>query len=118
MLLPYGSWPGDDEMIRRREMRRLVRLCAVAALLNYLVLPMPAMADEVVPTEKEISQAEGMPPLIPHRIADTDTAKVCLKCHETGKKGAPVTPHPERKACTQCHVQGEVKATKPAKKKR
>ena len=99
-------------------MRRLVRLCAVAALLNYLVLPMLALAGEPVPTEKEISQAEGMPPLIPHRIADTDTGRECLKCHETGKKGAPVTSHPERKACTQCHVQGEVKATKPGKKKR
>jgi nitrate reductase cytochrome c-type subunit len=105
-------------MMRRREMRRLVRLCAVAALLNYLMLPMLALADEAVPTEKEISQAEGMPPLIPHRIADADTAGDCLKCHGTGKKGAPVTPHPERKACTQCHVQGEVKAAKPAKRKR
>lgn len=99
-------------------MRRLVRLWAVAALLNCLVLPMTALADEAVPTKKEISQAEGMPPLIPHRIADTDTARECLKCHETGTKGAPVTPHPERKACTQCHVQGEVKATRPAKQKR
>jgi nitrate reductase cytochrome c-type subunit len=102
-------------MIGRREMRSLVRLWAVAALLHYLVLPMPALADEAVPTEKEISQAEGMPPLIPHRIADTDTARECLKCHETGKKGAPVTSHPERKACTQCHVQGEVKGARKRK---
>lgn len=98
-------------------MGHLIRLLLVALLVNSPALPALALADEV-PTEQEIRQTEGEPPVIPHRIHDTDTAKDCLKCHETGKKGAPVTPHPERKACTQCHVQGEVKASKPAKKKR
>ncbi|HEY6873660.1 MAG TPA: hypothetical protein VI298_13140 [Geobacteraceae bacterium] len=93
----------------------LCRALAVAALLQVLALP--ALAEEGVPTEREIMESEGEPPVIPHRVADTDTARECLKCHETGKKGAPVTPHPERKACTQCHVRGEVKA-KPGKQKR
>lgn len=99
-------------------MGRLCRLWAVAVLASFMLLPVLALAGEEVPTEQEIRESEGAPPLIPHRIADTDTAGDCLKCHETGKKGAPVTSHPERKGCTQCHLQGEVKATKPAKKKR
>ncbi len=96
-------------------MGHLCRILAVVALVVWPVVPVLALAEENVPTEQEIMESEGAPPLIPHRIADTDTAKDCLKCHETGKKGAPVTSHPERKACTQCHVQGEVK---PAKRKK
>ena len=96
----------------------LTRLLSVAALLGSLVLPAFAQTGEDVPTEQEIRASEGEPPVIPHKIADTDTAKECLKCHETGKKGAPVTSHPERKVCTQCHVQGEIRPTKPARKKR
>lgn len=99
-------------------MRLLVRFCAIAFLAQIVMVPLPALAEEEVPTEKEISRAEGMPPVIPHRVADTDTGTDCLKCHEKGKQGAPVTSHPERKACTQCHVPGEIKAVKPAKKKK
>ena len=99
-------------------MVHLIRLLAVAAMVNFLTLATPALAEEAVPTEQEIRQSEGEPPVIPHRIADTDTAKECLKCHETGRKGAPVTSHPERKACTQCHVRGEIPAAKPGRKKR
>lgn len=97
-------------------MVHLIRLLAVAALVSFLALPFPALAQEEVPTEQEIRQTEGEPPVVPHRMKDADTAKDCLKCHLKGKKGAPVTPHPERKACTQCHVQGEIKAVNPAGK--
>jgi nitrate reductase cytochrome c-type subunit len=99
-------------------MVRMIRFLAVAALAGFLVLPALVLAEEAVPTPQEIRESEGEPPLVPHRIADTDTARECLKCHETGKKGAPVTSHPERKACTQCHVQGEIPAAKPPRKKR
>jgi nitrate reductase cytochrome c-type subunit len=99
-------------------MSHIIRLLAIALLAGFLALPGLARAEEKVPTAQEIRESEGEPPLIPHRIADTDTARECLKCHGTGKKGAPVTSHPERKACTQCHVQGEVKGAKPAGKKK
>src|SRR6266540_1606462 len=106
------------ELIRRMKMLRLISFCAVAALLGFLAHPLPALAGGGVPTEQEIRESEGEPPLIPNRVADTDTGKDCLKCHQTGKRGAPVTSHPERKACTQCHIPGEVKGAKPAGKKK
>jgi nitrate reductase cytochrome c-type subunit len=62
--------------------------------------------DEEVPTQQEVGQAENEPPVIPHKATGNETAKQCLKCHLKGTKGAPKTPHPERKACTQCHVPG------------
>lgn len=90
-------------------MKRAIRLLAVTALLQMLAVPFAALADDQVPTESEVTQAEGEPPLIPHAISDADTCSECLKCHETGVKGAPMTSHPERKSCTQCHVAGAVK---------
>ncbi len=91
-------------------MKRAFRFLALAALLQFLMIPFPAFADEQVPTEQEIMQAEDEPPVIPHRVSESDTYKDCLKCHESGKKGAPMTSHAERKNCSQCHVAGEVKA--------
>ncbi len=90
-------------------MNRVIRFVALAALLQFLMIPLRAIAEEQVPTEQEIMQAEDEPPVIPHRVSESDTFKDCLKCHESGKKGAPMTSHPERKNCTQCHVAGEVK---------
>ncbi len=88
-------------------MKRIIKLLAVVALSQLFMCPFTAMAEGEVPTEQEIKQAEGEPPVIPHKVADTDTAKECLKCHKDGKRGAPVTSHPERKICTQCHVPAE-----------
>ncbi len=101
-------------------MKRVIRFIAVAALLQFMTIPFQAIADDQVPTEQEIMQAEDVPPVIPHRVSGNDTYKDCLKCHESGKKGAPMTSHPERKNCAQCHVAGEVKvkAGKKGKKKK
>jgi nitrate reductase (cytochrome), electron transfer subunit len=57
----------------------------------------------------------GAPPIIPHKMMDeTGTAFTCLACHEKGgwteelKRHTPLTPHPEKSECRQCHVpQGE-----------
>lgn len=53
----------------------------------------------------------GSPPYIPHPVEEADLAPVdCLACHARGgwteelKRHTPVTPHPERVACRQCHV--------------
>ncbi|MBI1920626.1 MAG: hypothetical protein HYS23_06055 [Geobacter sp.] len=85
-------------------MKPFAKVLVVAAFACVMFVPMVSLAQEEVPTEKEVKQAENEPPVIPHRVQESDTAKECLACHKTGKKGAPVTPHPERKACTQCHV--------------
>lgn len=85
-------------------MKPFAKVLAVATVACFMLVPLASMAQEEVPTDKEVSQAESEPPTIPHKVLESDTAKECLVCHKTGKKGAPVTPHPERKACTQCHV--------------
>ncbi len=90
-------------------MKIVVRFLAAATLLQFLFAPFAVLADNRVPTEKEVMQAEDAPPVIPHRVADDATFRNCLTCHETGKRGAPVTLHPERRNCTQCHVAGFVK---------
>ncbi len=54
-------------------------------------------------------QYPGSPPLIPHEMTAKDE-KGCLTCHAKGgwakefKRFTPVTPHPEKTACRQCHV--------------
>lgn len=85
-------------------MKPFAKLLVVSAAAFALYSPLAALAQEEVPTDKEVSQAESEPPVIPHRVLESDTAKECLVCHKSGKKGASVTPHPDRKACTQCHV--------------
>ena len=104
--------------VRRIQMTPLVRMLAGAALVQMLVVPALAIADDRIPSEKEIMQSEGMPPLIPHAMPapDKNGRLTCLSCHEEGKNGAPPTPHPERRMCTQCHIQGEVKTPDKAGK--
>ena len=54
----------------------------------------------------------GAPPSIPHPLASERNMdeNSCLKCHENGgfvekfNGFAPVTPHPEKVNCRQCHV--------------
>lgn len=96
-------------------------LLAAAVLGAALALPGLVMADdEQVPTAQEISQAEGIPPVMPHTappLKDGSEEAACLSCHADEKNKAPQTPHAERRACTQCHVQGEVKAKSKKGKK-
>ncbi len=40
------------------------------------------------------------PPTIPHSLQNRTN---CISCHEAEIR-PPVTPHPERKNCQQCHV--------------
>jgi len=56
-------------------------------------------------------QYPGSPPLIPHKVEEADLAPVeCLTCHAKGgwteelKRQTPLTPHPEKTACRQCHI--------------
>ena len=57
-------------------------------------------------------QYPGSPPFIPHKVEEPDLARVeCLACHARGgwseelKRHTPITPHPEKEACRQCHVE-------------
>ena len=88
-------------------MKMLFRCLVSLVCLSALALP--AFADEKGEDyEKDARYAEGVPPMVPHRI-DDKTSATCLVCHRDGLNGAPVSPHPIRLDCTQCHGQGEIK---------
>jgi cytochrome c-type protein NapB len=88
-------------------MKMLFR-CLVS-LVCLFSLALPALADEKDDDyEKDARYAEGTPPMVPHRI-DNKTSEACLACHREGLNGAPVSPHPIRLDCTECHGQGEIK---------
>ena len=82
-----------------------------------LLLTLPAVAAERGEDyENDARYAEGTPPMVPHRI-DDQTGEACLACHLSGLNNAPLSPHPVRLDCTQCHGQGEIKVNKGDKKK-
>jgi nitrate reductase cytochrome c-type subunit len=47
----------------------------------------------------------GQPPVMAHDPYGCNMN--CLDCHESGNAGAPITPHPERLMCRQCHLPQE-----------
>lgn len=97
-------------------MTRSIRFLTIASLVTMLALPVLVLADEAaVNFSADAKLTGGDPPTVPHLIADDATGASCNACHQTGLKGAPMTSHPERLGCTQCHVQGEVKKAKPKK---
>jgi len=60
-------------------------------------------------------QYPGSPPWIPHKVDDENKEQIaCLTCHERGgwteelKRHTPLTPHPEKTHCRQCHVKTEM----------
>lgn len=49
-----------------------------------------------------VKDPKGRPPVVPHRLVLREN---CAACHAgEGRAGAPVTSHPERTNCVQCHV--------------
>lgn len=97
-------------------MKMLLHFLIAASITAVLTHPAPALADEPENYESDARQSGDAPPTVPHKIADDATSNSCNSCHKTGLKGAPMTSHPERMGCTQCHVQGEVKVKKMLKK--
>lgn len=102
-------------------MKMFARYLTVAAMAVVMSLPVAALAEEPENLEADAKYAENEPPVIPHRIADNANGEDCLACHRSGVKGAPMTPHPTRVNCTQCHVRsdlGDPRQSKKAKKSR
>ena len=92
------------------------RFCCLVILACLSLLALPVMAEENHSDyEQDARYAEGTPPMVPHRI-DNKTSSECLACHQEGLNGAPMTPHPVRLDCTQCHGQGEIKSKMDAAK--
>ncbi len=68
--------------------------------------------DRNLMTYYERRQYPGSPPFIPHDVTTSfsNAPPDCLSCHGKGGfspehgKFIPVTPHPDKEACYQCHV--------------
>lgn len=97
-------------------MNRFSRFVISAAVAAALVLPVSVFATEQLNYEADARMVGNIPTPVPHKMSDDATSQSCLACHEKGLKGAPMTSHPERMGCTQCHVQGEIKAKKAKSK--
>jgi cytochrome c-type protein NapB len=98
-------------------MKMFLRCLAAAALAAVISLPVALFAEEPENFEADARSAENEPPVIPHPVADNATGKDCLVCHKTGLNGAPMSPHPLRVNCTQCHVRSDLSDPKQVGKK-
>ena len=69
-------------------MRMLLRCCAAASFAALLSFPVSASAEETEDYDKDASQAESTPPMIPHRIKDTANGEYC-GCFKSSVKRRP-----------------------------
>ena len=97
-------------------MIRFLRFLTATAMATTLMVPVFAIAEKQENYEADADMVGNVPAPVPHKILDDPTSSDCLACHEKGLRGAPQTSHPQRMGCTQCHIQGEVKAQKPKTK--
>jgi nitrate reductase cytochrome c-type subunit len=80
-------------------------LCLLAVVLLGIALGPAATAQAPSPAPVPY---EGFPPLVPH---DVEPRAACTSCHADADSGAPLTPHPYRTNCLQCHVTQEPSVT-------
>lgn len=79
---------------------------------DYVNMPKDENHQRGLDTYYDNRAYHGAPPSIPHYVESERNmgAGSCLKCHENGgfvtkyNAYAPVTPHPEKVNCRQCHV--------------
>lgn len=80
--------------------------------LDYTKMPIDEQHQRTMKNYYDNRAFHGAPPSIPHAVnSERDMGdNSCLKCHENGgyvekyKAYTPVTPHPEKINCRQCHV--------------
>ena len=79
--------------------------------LNYSKMPTDIKHQRSLDTYYDNRAFYGAPPSIPHTVEERNMGEnSCLKCHENGgfvdkfSAYTPITPHPEKVNCRQCHV--------------
>lgn len=79
--------------------------------LEYTDMPIDKNHERSLDTYYKNRAFYGAPPSIPHMVEERNMGEnSCLKCHDNGgfvakfNAYAPVTPHPEKINCRQCHV--------------
>jgi len=81
--------------------------------LDYANMPVDENHERTLKTYYNNRAYHGAPPSIPHPVKNKRTmgGNTCLQCHQNGgfaakfNAYAPVTPHPEKVNCKQCHVE-------------
>ena len=80
--------------------------------LEYAEMPLDDNYQRNLKTYYDNRAFYGAPPSIPHPIEEGSIgSNTCLKCHQNGgfvekfQAYTPVTPHPDKLNCVQCHVQ-------------
>jgi len=80
---------------------------------DYTKMPVDETHQRTMKNYYDNRAFHGAPPSIPHEVSSGERSmgeNNCLKCHENGgyvekfKAYTPVTPHPEKINCRQCHV--------------
>ncbi|WP_196886043.1 cytochrome C [Aureivirga sp. CE67] len=80
--------------------------------IDYENIPLDIPGERTLSDYYKTQAYHGAPPYIPHPISNDRTIGegTCLQCHQNGgyvaiyDAYAPVTPHPEKVNCRQCHV--------------
>ena len=80
--------------------------------MEYAIMPLDEDYQRNLKSYYDNRAFYGAPPTIPHQIEEGGIgANACLKCHENGgfvdkfQAYTPVSPHPDKSNCVQCHVQ-------------
>ena len=71
--------------------------------LSVIILCLTLAAGAAACAGKKPAENAGQTPSAPRIPHTTEGRENCLGCHEKGLSGAPVTPHPQRPNCTNCH---------------
>ncbi len=98
---PYPEIPSEKGVFQRSEFA-----------LDYAAMPIDATHQRSLKDYYDNRAYHGAPPSIPHEVSSERNmgGNACLKCHENGgfvskyDAYAPVTPHPDKINCRQCHV--------------
>lgn len=93
------------------------RYLVIAGLFALLMIPVSGLAAGSDNYDADARFAENVAPVIPHRIGVDANGEACLACHRAGLNKAPLSPHPVRLNCTQCHVRGDISEPRAAIKK-
>ena len=81
---------------------RVFLLVCVAAFLGGLAAAQSSTEAKREPSPRPRRLYFGAPPTVPHDMGlDMND---CLVCHGDPDMGAPLTPHPTRLRCRQCHL--------------
>ena len=99
-LKEYSTIPSESGMFERSSFA-----------MEYALMPIDQNYQRDLKSYYDNRAFYGAPPTVPHPIAEGGIgANACLKCHENGgfvdkyQAFTPVTPHPEKSNCVQCHV--------------